>query len=84
MIIDTNTINKRPAHNERFGASGAVPPQTNRTKNAKSYSAEKSWKPRLRQAAGRCRQAEGQCRRTQTEIQLTVECKLTATAQLDN
>ena len=32
-----------PAHNERFGASGAVTPQTNRTKNAKSYSAEKSW-----------------------------------------
>ena len=31
------------ADNERFGASGAVPPQTNRTKNAKSYSADKSW-----------------------------------------
>ena len=53
-----------PACNERFGASGAVTRSKVSANLQVLRPSERQWKPRLRQAAGRCLQAADMYRNT--------------------
>ena len=67
------SIDKLPAHNGRFGASGAVARPKVCADLEVLRPSERQWKPRLRQAAGTLYAIAGQCVRKSKKIKLVVK-----------